>query len=126
MTSKKTTLRHRTAISRSALSRPLRLAIETCLIDNDSTVFDYGCGRGDDLRGLRAQSIQCYGWDPVYHPEGERREADIVNLGYVINVIEDPDERSQTLCEAWKFAQEVLIVSARLNVEANTNNHRQY
>ena len=118
--------RHRTAIRRTTLSRPLSLALDAGLIDHDIIVLDYGCGRGDDLRGLRAQSIQCYGWDPVYCPEGERQEADVVNLGYVVNVIEDPDEHSQTLCESWKFAQRVLIVAARLTVEANTHNHKQY
>jgi DNA phosphorothioation-associated putative methyltransferase len=118
--------RHRTAIRRTTLSRPLSLALDAGLLDHDLTVLDYGCGRGDDLRGLQAQGIQCCGWDPVYRPEGERRVADVVNLGYVINVIEDPEERSQTLGEAWKLAQKVLTVAARLTVEANANNHRQY
>src|SRR5262245_46005384 len=68
------TLRHRTAISRGALSRPLRLAVASGLIHPQSTVLDYGCGRGDDVQALRAHGIQCQGWDPVYQPEGERRE----------------------------------------------------
>jgi hypothetical protein len=55
------TLRHRTAISRGALSRPLRLAVESGLIHPQSTVFDYGCGRGDDVQALRAHGIQSQG-----------------------------------------------------------------
>src|SRR5437868_222863 len=102
------TLRHRTAISRGALSRPLRLAVESGLIHPQSVVLDYGCGRGDDVQALCALGIQCQGWDPVYQPEGERREARVVNLGYVVNVIEDPHERAQTLCAAWQYAQQVL------------------
>ena len=98
------TLRHRTAISRGALSRPLRFAVESGLIHPQSTVLDYGCGRGDDVQVLRAHGIQCQGWDPVYQPEGERREAHVVNLGYVVNVIEDTHERAQTLCAAWQYA----------------------
>jgi DNA phosphorothioation-associated putative methyltransferase len=37
-----------------------------------------------------------------------------VNLGYVVNVIEDPVERVTTLRRAWELAQKVLIVSGRL------------
>ena len=118
--------RHRTAISRTTISRPLRLALETELIDDDSTVLDYGCGRGDDIRALQARGIACQGWDPVHRPEGTRQESDVVNLGYVVNVIENPDERSETLCEAWKLAQKVLLVSARLSVEARGATHRIY
>ena len=41
--------------------------------------------------------------------------ADVVNLGYVINVIEDPDIRRQALVSAWALAKSVLIVSTRLS-----------
>ena len=54
--------RHRTAMSRPELSRPLRLALDAGLIEKSSCVFDYGCGRGDDLRGLEASGIRCFGW----------------------------------------------------------------
>ena len=40
--------------------------------------------------------------------------ARIVNLGYVVNVIEDLEERVECLECAWSFAQDTLIVSARL------------
>ncbi len=118
--------RHRTAIRRTTLSRPLRLALETGVIDRDSTVLDYGCGRGDDLRELQARGIPCTGWDPVYRPAGTRQKADVVNLGYVVNVIEDPAERAHTLCQAWQLAENVLLVSARLTVEARGITHRPY
>ena len=121
-----TTQRHRTAIRRTALSRPLRLGIEAGLISKEYSLFDYGCGRGDDLRGLQAYGIQCRGWDPVYRSDVNRQESDIVNLGYVINVIEDVEEREQTLIDAWKLAKRVLIVSARLSVEAKRLSHEPY
>jgi DNA phosphorothioation-associated putative methyltransferase len=44
--------------------------------------------------------------------------ADVVNLGYVVNVIEDPSERAEALTRAWSFSLKTLIVSARLNREA--------
>ena len=41
----------------------------------------------------------------------------MVNLGYVVNVIEDPDERLGTLQDAWGLAREVLVVAARLETD---------
>lgn len=109
--------RHRTALSRSEVSRPVRLALEAGLISSATTVLDYGCGKGDDLRNLRARGVECFGWDPVHRPDGELREADLVNLGYVVNVIEDPGERADTLRRAWHHARQVLVVAARLTID---------
>ena len=59
------------------------------------------------------------GWDPVHQPAVERQPAPVVNLGYVVNVIESAAERQDTLRRAWQLAEKVLIVSARLSAEAN-------
>ena len=40
-----------------------------------------------------------------------------MNLGDVVNVIEDPEERAQCLARAWSFAERALIVSTRLTSE---------
>lgn len=82
------------------------------------TVLDYGCGRGDDFRQLCDDGFDCSAWDPVHRPEGERKSSDVVNLGYVVNVIEDPVERGDTLRRAWSLTESVLIVSARLTYES--------
>ena len=110
--------RHRTAIKRTDLSRPIRVARDDGLIDSEVSLFDYGCGRGDDVRRLQSLGISCQGWDPVYRPTAERVRSDVVNLGYVINVIENTDERAASLHEAWSLARKVLIVSARLTHES--------
>lgn len=110
--------RHRTAIERSAYSRPIHLALKDGLINSSTTVFDYGCGRGGDLGRLRSQGIPCEGWDPVYQPGGSLVGSDVVNLGYVINVIEDVTERETVLRAAWGLAKSLLIVSARLEAES--------
>lgn len=109
--------RHKTAIRRPELSRPLRLAIEDGLLSEGRSVFDYGCGHGDDLQQLEARGFECSGWDPVHRRDGGRRAADLVNLGYVVNVIEDPTERRDTLQVAYGLAEKALIVSARLTLE---------
>ena len=113
-----TTRADRTAIRRTALSRPVALALDDGLIHRERTFFDYGCGRGDDLLRLHKIGIPVSGWDPAFFPDEERSPADIVNLGYVVNVIEDPAERVVVLTAAWELARKVLIVSARLDWEA--------
>jgi DNA phosphorothioation-associated putative methyltransferase len=111
--------RHKTALSRTDLSRPIRLALNDGLITPSARVFDYGCGRGGDVKRLRERGFECDGWDPAHRPEGIRAPADVVNLGHVVNVIEDVDERTDVLRSAWALAQRVLIVAARLEIEAH-------
>ncbi len=113
--------RHKTALSRVSLSRPMRLAIEAGVIRSSTTVMDYGCGRGDDVRLLRSQGIACEGWDPAHRSDGSVVEADAVNLGYVVNVIEDEAERTSTLKKAWDLARGTLIVAARLRSERGSD-----
>lgn len=118
--------RHRTAMSRSSLSRPLAQALSDELLRSGATVLDYGCGRGDDVRRLTALGLSTLGWDPVHRSDGQLRESDVVNLGYVVNVIEDPAERAEALTRAWDLAKRVLIVSGRLTWEARDLVGRPY
>lgn len=74
--------RDRTALTRHALSRPWRLALDDGLVRPDSRLFDYGCGKGDDLRLLAAGGFNASGWDPNHRPDAARTDAEIVNLGY--------------------------------------------
>ena len=111
--------RHRTALRRSTLSSPLRHLLDFGFLDGSRTVFDYGCGRGDDLRLLTEMGVDAKGWDPVYRPNAPQRPSDLVNLGFVLNVVEDPVERRQTLRAAWSLAQEMLIVSVMLGYKAH-------
>lgn len=115
--------RHKTAIKRVDLSRPIRLAIEHGFINTTTTVFDYGCGHGDDVHRLTKQGIAAAGWDPVHSPDTQRQPADVVNLGYVVNVIEDLKERASVLHDAWSLTNRVLVVSARLAIEARDGIH---
>ena len=106
--------RHRTAISRTDYSRPIRTALADGLIGPDATVFDYGCGLGDDVCHLSLRGVTAWGWDPTHRQDVDRTRAQVVNLGYVVNVIEDVGERAKCLARAWSYAERVLIVSARL------------
>lgn len=111
--------RHRTAIRRTTLSRPVQLVLEAGLLTRDDGLFDYGCGRGDDVAFLRGMGYQADGWDPAHAPEAQRRPADVVNLGYVVNVIEEPAERAAVLRQAWELSRRLLVVAARLTGEAD-------
>jgi len=97
----------------------VRLAVDAGVITKSRTVLDSGCGHGGDVDYLCAQGIQCSGWDPVHQPEGIQSESDVVNLGFVVNVIEDSEERSETLKTAWGYARQLLVVAARLTHEAD-------
>src|SRR5687767_1035647 len=106
----------RTAIARGGASRPLRLAIEAGLIQAGRTFFDYGCGRGEDLAVLEREGFDAQGWDPAFAPERAVRASDIVQLGYVLNVICDPVARRETLAKAWGLAQQALIVAVQTDL----------
>jgi DNA phosphorothioation-associated putative methyltransferase len=108
-------LRHLTALSRSTLSAPVQSLIRDGLLRRDRTFFDYGCGRGDDLAALTASGYSGAGWDPYFKPDDVRQQAHIVNLGFVINVIEDLEERIEALQGAYSLAQGVLAVAAMLS-----------
>lgn len=46
--------------------------------------------------------------------------ADCINLGYVLNVIEDQAERAHTLRSAFEIARRVLVVSVRVDQSLST------
>ena len=66
-------------------------AYDDGLIEDGVSVFDYGCGQGDDIRLLRNLGHDATGWDPAHAPTNDKSPAQLVNLGYVINVIEKAD-----------------------------------
>ena len=109
--------RHLTALSRQSLSAPVSAMTRLGLIDTTTTFFDLGCGRGDDVTALRRAGVTAAGWDPHYVPENPIGRAQFVNLGFVINVIEDPAERREALQRAFELADLALCVSAMLASE---------
>ena len=109
--------RHKAAIVRYALSRPVTLAMDAGLLTEDCTFFDYGCGYGSDLDLLEKKGYKCSGWDPYYFPDRSLNSADIVNLSYIINVIENLAERRETLLKAWELTGKLLIVSAQVLID---------
>lgn len=106
--------RHLTALVRYGFSALVQLLARFGFLNGSRSVFDYGCGRGNDLRGLQENGIRAQGWDPHYAPDNSKQLSNIVNLGFVINVIEDINERIEALQDAYALAQELLVVSVML------------
>lgn len=118
--------RYRTALVRNSLSTPMQALWRQGYLDGTHSVFDYGCGRGDDLRALAERGILASGWDPHFAPDGVRTEADVVNLGFVLNVIEDVSERTYSLRAAYGLARRLLVVAVLLEDRTAYERHRLF
>jgi DNA phosphorothioation-associated putative methyltransferase len=118
--------RHLTAVDRDKLSTPMQSLARHGYLDGEHSILDYGCGKGHDLLELEAHGLDVIGWDPAYRPDGIKRPSDIVNLGFVINVIEDRQERAQCLSAAYSLAKQFLVVSVMLGGEATTQKFTPY
>ncbi len=118
--------RHKTAMTRYDLSKPVKTLLEYGMLNKGATFFDYGCGQGSDVRGLQGLGHDADGWDPAYRPSTVKRPADIVNMGYVLNVIEDPVERLEALVDAFRYARRLLVVSGLINETVDTATAQQY
>nr|WP_305792701.1 DNA phosphorothioation-associated putative methyltransferase [Sedimenticola hydrogenitrophicus] len=118
--------RHKTAIDRNQLSAPMQILARHGYFYGEHSVLDYGCGKGDDVRELEAHGIDASGWDPVHNPEGDLETSDIVNLGFVLNVIEDIEERNETLRRAYGYATKILIVSVMVAGESTIQQFTPY
>jgi DNA phosphorothioation-associated putative methyltransferase len=106
--------RHLTALHRNSLSAPVQLLLKNGLLSSETTFFDYGCGRGTDIAALLGAGVSASGWDPHFAEKNPIFSADIVNLGFVINVIEDPAERVEAITKAFEITGQVLSVAAML------------
>jgi DNA phosphorothioation-associated putative methyltransferase len=118
--------RHRTAIDRNQLSAPMQILAKHDYLNGSYSVLDYGCGKADDIRELEAHSIDCLGWDPVHLPENDIEPCDIVNLGFVLNVIENREERIETFKRAYEYADKLLIASVMIGGESTISRFTPY
>lgn len=113
--------RHKTALTRYELSVPVRLILKHKMLTTQRSFFDYGCGKGSDVTLLIQDGFQNIdSYDPYYFPDQSKKQADIVNLGYVTNVIEDIDERTYVLRDAYEYSNQLLVVSVMTENSNNT------
>lgn len=118
--------RHKTAMTRYDLSKPVKSLLEYGMLKAGDAFFDYGCGQGSDVRGLQGLGHMAEGWDPVHQPEVVKREADVVNMGYVLNVIENPAERLSALVDAYRYARRLLVVAGLIQETVDSARAAQF
>lgn len=112
--------RHRTALKRKKLSSCMGALVDTSLISLESEIFDYGCGRGDDVSILlKSKFSNVSGWDPHFVPNNPIPTAsEYVTLSFVLNVIEHPHERHEVLKKAYGIASKALVFSVMFEHQA--------
>jgi DNA phosphorothioation-associated putative methyltransferase len=108
---KKKIHRHKTALVRREISKPVKTLLELGQLRRGESFFDYGCGHGGDVEAIAKLGHESNGWDPVHAPDAPKQSADVVNLGFVLNVIEDPAERVEAVLDAWHHTRRALLVS---------------
>lgn len=118
--------RHKTAIDRNQLSQPMQALARHNYLSGEYSILDYGCGKGDDIRELEAHGIDVTGWDPVHRPDESYSQKDMVNLGFVLNVIEDRQERTDTLQDAWKHTNKLLVIAVMIAGESTISQFTPY
>lgn len=118
--------RHRTAIKRYDLSRPVKQILERGLLRKSDAFFDFGCGHGMDIEALKSLGYDAQGWDPAFRPNACKVASDVVNLGFVLNVIEEPTERVEALREAFSLAKRFVTVSVMATGQESEAHSRPY
>ena len=108
------------AITRRSLSRPVRAALAAGVLVKGHSYFDFGQGRGDDVRLLRRRGFKAYGWDPYHAPNQRKRAADVVGLVYVANILPTGRERAAAIREASSLARRALLVAVRTDKAPGT------
>lgn len=88
---------HLTALRRNKLSLPTKYLVEKKLLAG--RVLDYGSGQGFDARAVGALP-----YDPHFQPVlKEEAQFETIYSNYVLNVIEDEDERALALLRIAHF-----------------------
>ena len=118
--------RYKTALKRNRLSMPIQKLFKHQLLNEETSLMDYGCGHGNDIQQLNEMGMTVNGWDPYLFVEGSKVKSDIVNLGYVLNVIDSVKERKDVLKASYALAEKVLIVSARLGTQTPNPGWKPY
>lgn len=118
--------RHKTAILRKRLSRPVQTLLDHGLLTKETSFLDYGCGQGNDVERLQQMGYTVSAWDPIYQPDGCKEPAEVVNLGFVLNVIEEPVERMEVLREAFELSRRVLVVSTLVATSETAGTGKPY
>lgn len=111
-----------TALHRSSPSFPARMLYEMDLLEGK--IFDWGCGRGSDLAYFRSKGFEVEGWDPVHRKETPPSQFvsesfNLVHCAFVLNTLEDPEERIKVLQEIHDFLPATGYLSLTVRSETD-------
>ena len=91
---------HLTALTRKQMSAPSKHLVNSGLLQG--SIIDYGSGKGFD-----AELIGATPYDPHFSPELDTAlKVDTIYCNFVLNVIEDPDERAFVLLRIQHFLRD--------------------
>ena len=116
---------HNTAIKRNKPSSVARLLFSSGIIEENrvKSIFDFGCGHGDDVRFYREQGLRSEGYDPHpdfgWFPPEQVEQFDMVTLTFVLNVISDAEERLHVIDTAQSILKDggIILISTRTSRE---------
>jgi DNA phosphorothioation-associated putative methyltransferase len=113
---------HKTAIRRSAESKPMKRLVAAGVVSKSGRTLDFGCGWGADVEWLQRQRIDAVGWDPHEDFGRSRRPTGkfaVVTAIYLVNVLPSVAERVAALTHAWSFVERggCLVVVSRSKAE---------
>jgi len=86
---------HLTAIKRNGASAPLKMFLKNKIFSPTSSILDYGCGHGADVRELEGLGFNVTGYDPYWAPI-ELIASDYITCTYVLNVVPE-DQRPEVI-----------------------------
>lgn len=107
-----------TAIRRNCLSRPIKDYIDNFSIPKDYTIFDNGCGYGNDAKQLKSYGYNITAWDPNHDSDrGPKwnKHFNLVTCIYVLNIIPDVKDRIKTINNSWNRVKPggILYIAVR-------------
>ncbi|MEA5578641.1 hypothetical protein [Anabaena sp. UHCC 0451] len=112
------------APNRKRLSPLIRKLLNLGILEKNYSHLDYGCGFGQDVERLRSQfDFNSTGYDPHYFPISPKN-ADIVTMNYVLNVISDFEQRKEALLKAWNLTNKILAIATNIQGGINSKNKK--
>ncbi|MFI5362069.1 MAG: methyltransferase domain-containing protein [Elusimicrobiota bacterium] len=116
----------RTAMARNQPSVPTRLAKPLL----KGSILDFGAGRGEDTRYLKAAGLKVRAYDPFYAPDKPTKPEsfDWVMFNYVLNVIRKPEDRAAALRDIAGLLKPGgrLLVSVRGDAEIEASRSKDW
>lgn len=104
-----------TALDRKGPSAPALAWHNAGYVGKGKSVFDWGMGKGADMRFYNDKGAEAQGYDLNHQPNKPQGMADVVTSTYVANVLRPPARQSH-LIEAYQRAKDKLLVSVRNEV----------